>query len=102
MAVGCQFVVVSNTFVRAREFVPYRDLAVKYGYGVLVLEMTTQYESIHHVPTETIERMRKEWADEDTIYHVFADNEAGPQLYTYMKVPTDFLGGDMVPTRGMK
>ena len=54
-------IVVSNTFTQEWEIKPYIDLANKYGYQIvsLVLENRHGSKSIHNVPDETIEKMKK-------------------------------------------
>ena len=37
------------------------DLAVKYGYQVVVMESRGNYKSEHNVPESTLERMRDNW-----------------------------------------
>ncbi len=47
-------VVVSNCFTHIRHMNAFLTL----GYPVIVIEMTTEYGSIHNVPQELIEKMR--------------------------------------------
>lgn len=54
-------VIVSNTFVKNWEMEPYFVLAEKYKYRITIYETKGDYGSIHSVPTEAIERMRKNW-----------------------------------------
>lgn len=48
-------VVVANTFTRVWEMQPYLDM----GYPVKVVEATGNYDNLHGVPTEIVERMRE-------------------------------------------
>jgi predicted kinase len=54
-------VVVSNTFTREWEMQPYIDLANKYEYRVfsLIVENRHENDSIHGVPPEAVENMKK-------------------------------------------
>ncbi len=50
-------VVVSNTFVTLEEIRPYMEL----GFDVAVEEMKLVWGSIHNVPDEVMDNMRKRW-----------------------------------------
>jgi predicted kinase len=54
-------IIVSNTSTTEKELQPYLDLALKYGYTVvsLIIENFHNGKSVHNVPDETIEKMRK-------------------------------------------
>lgn len=54
-------IIVSNTSTTEKELKPYLDLAAKYDYKVvsLIVENRHGSESIHGVPKETIEKMKK-------------------------------------------
>ena len=57
-------VVVSNTFVRLWEIQPYLDIAEEAGcLKVKVIKCVGNYGSVHGVPLETIERMKRNWED---------------------------------------
>jgi len=58
-------VVISNTFVNRKEFIPYLKLAVRFGHLVNVVECTGSYGSIHSVPEHAINRMRDNWEPMD-------------------------------------
>ena len=53
-------VVVSNTFTMESELQPYLELAKEYGYRVhsIILENRHGNQSIHSVPSETIQKMK--------------------------------------------
>lgn len=55
--------VVSNTFTTQREVNPYLDLAKEYGYKVNIIECKGNFGSIHNVPPETIEKMKRRWVN---------------------------------------
>ncbi len=59
-----QEIVVSNTSTTEKELEPYLDLAKKYGYSVvsLIVENRHGNKSIHGVPEETMEKMRKRFS----------------------------------------
>jgi predicted kinase len=52
-------VAVSNTFTMKWEMTPYLDFAKEMGWEVRVIRMTGNYGSIHDVPADSIERMKK-------------------------------------------
>lgn len=54
-------VIVSNTFLTPRERHPYIELAKKYNAKLKVWTCTGNYQNVHGVPQETIERMRKKF-----------------------------------------
>ena len=54
-------VAVANTFSEAWETEPYFDMALKHGYTVVIIECQTQFGSIHGVPEEAVDKMRKRW-----------------------------------------
>lgn len=58
---GCS-VIVSNTFTTMKEMQPYLDVARRHSVTLEVIEMRTQYGSIHGVPEATMEKMRNRWA----------------------------------------
>lgn len=51
-------VVVSNTFTRRFEMEPYFEMAKTFGIHPRIIEATGQWDSVHNVPKETIEKMR--------------------------------------------
>lgn len=53
---GCD-VIVSNTFTRLWEMEPYMCM----GFPVQIIECKAQFQSIHGVPKESIQRMRDRW-----------------------------------------
>ncbi|OEE30618.1 AAA family ATPase [Vibrio genomosp. F10] len=54
-------VVVSNTFVRRWEILPYYHLARQFGLTLDVIECTGSYANIHDVDKKTITKMKKRW-----------------------------------------
>jgi predicted kinase len=60
-------VAVANTFVEKWEAEPYFAMASEHGYTVCVVHCQSQFGSVHDVPKESIEEMRKRW--EDNIHH---------------------------------
>lgn len=50
--------IVSNTFTSDKELAPYISLAKKAHAKLVIVRMETQYESVHNVPAEAIERMK--------------------------------------------
>ncbi|GLS89900.1 ATPase AAA [Psychromonas marina] len=56
-----QSVVVANTFVKQWEMNAYRQLAKQLGARLEIKICTGKYQSIHDVPTSTINKMRQQW-----------------------------------------
>jgi tRNA uridine 5-carbamoylmethylation protein Kti12 len=56
-------VAVCNTFTKIDEMVPYFNLAVKLGCKVRVIEMKTQYGSVHNVPEDKMKQMAARWEE---------------------------------------
>ncbi len=56
-------VIVSNTFVRHWEMKRYLDFCKKKGIEVDIRVCDGNYQSIHNVPLETINKMRQQWQD---------------------------------------
>ena len=56
-----QVIAVANTISQQWEAQPYITLAKQYGYAVSVVEAQGEHGSIHNVPTEKIEAMKKRW-----------------------------------------
>jgi predicted kinase len=56
---GAKKVFVANTFTTEKEIKPYKELAEKYNYRFvsLIVENRHGNESIHNVPSETIDKM---------------------------------------------
>lgn len=54
-------VVVSNTFTQKWEMHIYLEMAQKIGAKVRIIEANGDFENIHGVPVEAIERMRARW-----------------------------------------
>lgn len=54
-------VIVSNTFLTPRERKPYFELAKKYNAEVMVFTCSGEYQNVHNVPSETIERMKQKY-----------------------------------------
>lgn len=55
-------VIVSNTFTTQKEMEEYLNWAEQNGIEVKVIRMNTWYGSVHDVPAEAIDRMRKKLA----------------------------------------
>jgi hypothetical protein len=51
-------VIVSNTFTTKKELRPYFNLAKHYDIIPVVIVCQNQFESIHDVPSETLEKMK--------------------------------------------
>lgn len=56
-------VIVSNTFTRVNEMQRYIDHAEKYNIDYDVFRCTGEYDNVHDVPEETIQRMKERFQD---------------------------------------
>lgn len=56
-------VIVSNTFTQKWEIQPYIELGKKYEAEIILKKATGDYQNIHGVPPEALERMRSRWED---------------------------------------
>lgn len=66
-------VVVSNTFSREWEVVPYVQIAKATGHDCYVAECNGHHQSIHGVPHDAIDRMRGRWTALDDFYYLHVD-----------------------------
>jgi hypothetical protein len=58
-------VIVSNTFTQKWGMEPYIQLARKYDADIVIKKATGNYQNVHGVPDEALERMRSRWEDLD-------------------------------------
>ena len=58
---GVSKIAVHNTFSQRWEVEPYYELAVKYGYFVVVIECQNNFGSVHGVPQSSIDAMAARW-----------------------------------------
>jgi hypothetical protein len=56
-------VIVSNTFTQKWEIEPYSELGKKYNANIIIKKATGNYQNVHGVPDEALERMRSRWED---------------------------------------
>lgn len=63
-------VIISNTSLTPKERRIYIELAKIYRYNVKVITMTNEFQNIHGVPKETLERMKQRYIpyDESELY----------------------------------
>lgn len=54
-------VYVANTFTKRWEYQWYLDVATELGLPVQVVEVHSNFGSVHNVPEETLTRMRNRW-----------------------------------------
>lgn len=60
MAMGLNLV-VSNTNIKPADRKPYFDMAKEYGYKVVYIHLTTQFQNQHNVPEDVVKRMRENY-----------------------------------------
>lgn len=62
MAMGLNLI-VSNTNIKPSDRKPYFQMAEEYGYKVVFIHLTTQFQNQHNVPDEHVKRMRDNYTD---------------------------------------
>jgi predicted kinase len=63
--------VVANTFVTNKELDRYLELQnIIPDLNIEIIEMRTQYKSVHNVPKEVIERMQRRWVESPEGYNL--------------------------------
>jgi len=86
-------VIVSNTFTTWKEIVDYLKLAEAYGASVQILELQTNFGSIHDVPEDKIEQMRERFLNEDG-FNAFYESYFGKPFpegyYVIHSTPVDY------------
>jgi sensor domain CHASE-containing protein len=55
---------VSNTFTQKWEVQPYIDMAKNIGAELEIITAKGNYQNIHGVPDEVIERMKTKWQED--------------------------------------
>ena len=68
-------VAVSNTFIKFLELRPYFEFCLKHKIKIAVVDLFTEYGSIHNVPSHVIYRMKMEFTP---LYKI-------PELFTQVK-----------------
>ena len=63
MEEGRDKIAVANTFVKNRDYKRYVELAKEFGYKVDIRTCTGNYQNIHNVPDETVEKMRSKFQE---------------------------------------
>lgn len=53
--------IVSNTNIKPSDRKPYFDLADEYGYKVVFIHLTTQFQNRHGVPEDAVKQMRDKY-----------------------------------------
>lgn len=63
-ALDCGFnAVVSNTFTTGQEIAPYLDIADDTNSTLRIVKCIGEYESVHGVPDDVIDKMADRWED---------------------------------------
>ena len=65
MAMGLNLI-VSNTNIKPSDRKPYFEMAKEYGYKVVFIHLTTQFQNQHNVPDEHVKRMRDNYTGLDS------------------------------------
>lgn len=60
-------IIVSNTFVKLCEMEYYVELAKQHNASLNILVATGNYQNVHGVPREVVERMRLAWQDHQSL-----------------------------------
>ena len=67
MEEGRDKIAVANTFVKIKDYKNYVELAEQFGYKVDIRVCNGNYKSIHNVPEETIEKMKRKFQLDESI-----------------------------------
>ncbi len=62
-----ELIIVDNTNIKKKDYEFYVSLGSEHGYKVYQKCLTTQFTSIHNVPEETVERMKKTFQVDETL-----------------------------------
>ena len=62
MAMGLNLI-VSNTNIKPSDRKPYFQMSEEYGYKVVFIHLTTQFQNQHNVPDEHVKQMRDNYTD---------------------------------------
>lgn len=60
---GDPIIAVANTFIKREQYKPYIELAKKYGYSPILKTCNGNYENVHEVPQETVEKMKQKFEE---------------------------------------
>lgn len=63
MQEGRNIIAVANTFVKIKDYQPYVELANNYNYQVQIKVCDGNYQNVHNVPQETVDKMRKKFQE---------------------------------------
>lgn len=58
-------IIVSNTAITQKEWMPYYEMAEEYGYQVQVIDVYGTFKSVHNVPEKTMKKMEERWVPFD-------------------------------------
>jgi len=79
-------VIVANTFTRIREMQPYMDMATDLGIPYAIVHVIGNFQNIHGVPEEVIEKMRERWEPCAEEYEIeFCGENNLPNLLYYSR-----------------
>ena len=82
-------VIVSNTTIKMSEIKPYYEMALRYGAQFEIINMANDFGSIHGVPEEVIDRMKKNFkviSTEEYLVHYEIMNDPNHN-FTKQRVP---------------
>ena len=60
---GDKKIIVANTFTTLHEIEPYIQLAKEFEYPVKIINVRSQFKSVHNVPEATINKMKSRWQE---------------------------------------
>ena len=79
MQEGRPTIAVANTFIKVKDYQPYVDLAKEYNYKVEIKVCEGNYQNVHNVPKETVEKMRQKF-QESVCFDDLAYNSASEKF----------------------
>lgn len=84
MAEGKNRIAVANTFIKRKDIKPYISMAEEYGYKTKIITCTGNYQNVHNVPQETVDKMRKKFQETLQL------DESNDENLEEMAYPTNF------------
>ena len=79
--------IVSNTNIFPRDRKPYFQMAEEFGYKVVFIHLTTQFQNVHDVPDNVVKRMQEKYVPLDSWEksHVVKSDEMSEGLSKLLK-----------------
>lgn len=90
MAEGKNRIAVANTFIKRKDMKPYIAMAEEYGYKTKIITCIGNYQNVHNVPQETVDKMRKKFQETLQLNENWSEIEEFTDIY-FTTQPSDIL-----------